>query len=350
MYEFRLVNITGEEIWVLPFETVTVTEELNLGITGNITINYQALKRYANILATTPDDIVSAEYREWQLWKDDELFYAGVLLHYKLFGSKGQGTNMTIEFAGFEKAFDSRITGNAGADWAWSSVDSADIAWDMINKTQNDASGYGDIGVTRGLHPTTVDRDNTCRFDSIYKEIVSMSAREKYNGYDFRFSPLKVFDIFYPAMGELKSNLVLDDFNILSWSKDKDLATRAFNRVTVLGQGSEDDIVTATVEDELAMAKWFLQEVTLAEKDVIQTSTLEDKGNKLLNQKKEPANVVAVRVNDRDPDIKSYNVGDTLPVQIKEIDFNENLRIDRRTIQIQRSGEAQVDLSFEYDN
>ena len=344
----RIYNKTGGDIWVLPFQTITITDELNVGITGNITINYLDLKRYADKLNTTPDDILSSEYREWKLFKDGTLLYGGILLHRKMFGSKSQATSLTVEFAGFEAILSNRLTGNAG-DWAYLDTDSADIAWDLINRSQNDVDGEGDVGITRGLHPVTINRDRTCRFDYIRKVIEGMSAKSKDDGFDWDLSNLKVFNIYYPQKGELRPDIILEDFNILSWTNDKDLSGKLANRVVVLGSGSEDAIVTETVQDLTEQAKWFLQETVLSEKDTSTSANLIAKGNKYLNDKKSPKSVISVRVNDRNPDILTYYVGDTLPVRISTIGFSENLRIDKRTMQIQRTGEAQVDLSFDYE-
>jgi hypothetical protein len=349
MYEFRIYNKSGEDVWVLPYQTITISEELNVGVTGNITINYLDLKRYADKLNTTPDNIISSEYREWKLYKDNVLFYAGILISRKMFGSKGQGTSLSIEFAGYEAILSNRLTGNAGTDWTYTSEDSADIAWDLIDQTQNDSDGEGDVGITRGTHPTTVDRDRTFRFDYIRKAIEGMSANSKDNGYDWDISNSKVFNIYYPAKGEIKSNIILDDQNILSWTNDKKLSGGLANRVVVIGEGSTDDIVSESVQDTIAQASWYLQEYALSEKDTSVSANLIAKGNKYLEDVKEPKTVISVRVNDKNPLITSYNVADTLPVKISTIDFDEELRIDRRTIQIQRTGEAQVDLSFDYD-
>jgi hypothetical protein len=83
MYEFRIYNKTGGDVWIIPFQTISITEELNIGITGTITINYLDLKNYADKLNTTPDNIISSEYREWKLFKGSTLLYGGILLHRK---------------------------------------------------------------------------------------------------------------------------------------------------------------------------------------------------------------------------------------------------------------------------
>ena len=147
----------------------------------------------------------------------------------------------------------------------------------------------------------------------------------------------------------LKANIILDDFNILSWTNDKKLSGGLANRVVVIGEGTSDDIASESVQDLTQQDNWYLQEYALSEKDTGVSANLTAKGNKYLADNKEPKTVLSVRVSDRNPAILSYDVGDTLPVKISAISFDEELRIDKRTIQIQRTGEAQVDLSFDYE-
>jgi len=347
MYELKIYNSAGSDVWVIPFENMTLTEVLNKGVSGSVSINYQPLARYATRLNTTVDNILSAEYREWKLFRNGTLFYAGVLMSRRFSGSRGQATALTLDIAGYEQLLANRITGNAGT-WAYTADDSADIAWDLIDQSQNDSSGFGDVGITRGTHPTTVDRDNTCRYSNILNEIISMSASKKWNGYDWQITPLKVFDIYYPTRGEVKADIILDDFNIISWNNNKALVGTLANRVIVVGSGGEDDIVSATVEDTSVMDTWYLQERVLAEKSTELVQNLQDKGDELLQKRKEPSDIVSIKVNDKNPLITEYQVGDTLTVKISELGLDQALRLEKRTMQIQRSGEAQVDLSFLY--
>jgi hypothetical protein len=340
MYELRVVS--GSNTWIIPFQSLSISETLNGGISGTLSLNYLAMERYASLFSLTPDGIFASALAEWKLYRDEVLFYAGIINHRTASGSKAQGTSYNLNLLGYEYLLKSRITGNGGV-WAYTSDDSADIAWDMINRT----NALSDTGITRGLHPTTTNRDKTNRFDPILDSIMDMSATKKANGYDWEVSNQKVFNIFYPK-GTLKNNIILDDFNILSWSNNRDMATNLANSITVLGAGSEDDIISETVEDTASQAVWGLQQTTLSEKDTTLAQNLIDKGDAMLANKSTPQDLVTVKVNDKNPLITSYNVGDNLPVKISAIGFDENLRIDKRTIQIERSGEAVVDLSFQY--
>ena len=316
-----------------------------MGVSGDVSINYLAIAQYAAKFGITPDDIFASDYSEWQLTKDTAPLYAGVFAHRKISGSKSQPTAYSISLVGFEYLLKSRYSGNAGV-WAYTNTDSADIAWDMIDRSQTQTNG--DMSITRGLHPTTVNRDKTNRYDQLLDAIISMSNNAKYNGYDWELDYQKVFNIYYPTKGQTQSNLVLDDFNIISWTNDRDVSVNLANKVIVLGAGFEDSIITETVEDATSQGTWGLQETTLSEKDTTLSDNLIAKGNLLLANKSTPKDIVSVRLSDRSPDILSYNVGDTLPVKISDINFNKNLRIDKRSLQIETSGEATVDLSFQY--
>jgi len=344
MYELRVIS--GTDQWIIPFETISITEILNGGITGTLNLNYLALERYSQLFNLRPDDIFASDYAEWKLYRNSTILYGGIFSHRSVSGSKTQGTSYTVNLLGFEYLLKSRYTGN-DSNWWYTSTDSADIAWDLIDQTNNDTSTYGDTGITRGLHPTTVDRDNTCRFSNIFDEIVSMSASKKWNGYDWTVSPDKVFDIYYPR-GTTKSSIILDDFNIISWSSNRDICTNLGNRIIVIGSGFEDNILYEVVEDTTSMATWGLQEKILSEKNTEIAQNLIDKGDKELDNKSLPRDLITITTSDKSPDIATYNVGDSLPVKINSIAFDKTLRIDKRTLQIQRSGEAIVDLSFQY--
>jgi hypothetical protein len=344
MYEFKLYDITNNLVWFIPFKTITLTDELNVGVTGTLNIDYETIKRYASIFSLTPDGILSAGYREWKLYKDSNLLYGGILTHRKISTSGVNPTSFTVNFCDFFNALERRITGNAGT-WEFDDDDSADIAWSLINQTQ----AISDMGITRGTHPTTINRDRKCVYDNIRDVIVKMSNKELYNGYDFDITAEKVFNIYYPNRGSVKINIILDEVNIISATSDRDLSGKIANSVTVLGQGTDIDLITSNVQDATSQTTWKLQEEILQSKDVIEISTLTDKGNKLLDNKKYPRDIVSISARDDNPEITSYNVGDTVKVIIKELDFNENLRILKRSLQITPTGQAQVDLSFDYE-
>jgi hypothetical protein len=346
MYTFLIKNFAGTEVtevFDIPFERIRLVEELNVGVSGSVSVNFLALKRYADKLLTDVDSIIGNVYKEWYLYKDSSLLYGGVLTDRQLNGSKAQATSLTIGLTGFEGLLSNRVTGEKDV---FSSDDSSDIAWSLISTSQ--AKTYGNYGITRGLNPTTVDRDRTYRFEYIRKAIEKMSSNEVYNGFDWEITAQKVFNVYYPK-GEVKPNIVLDDFNIISWQDNKPLTGRLANRAYVIGEGQEDAILFTMVEDTTPQETWYLQEVALSHKDIKTVATLEDKGNKYLDKYKEPKRTINLVVNDKNPDVVSYNVGDSLKVIINSIAFNETLRVKSKNFDIKKREHAIINLTFDYE-
>ena len=344
MYTLKIQNYDESDVYFIPFEIIRIDEQLNKGITGNVSVNYLAFQRYATQLNTTVDSIIGTTYREWYLYKDSSLLYGGVLVDRQFSGSKSQATSMTLNLIGFEGLLSNRVTGEKDV---FTSYDSSNIAWALINTSQ--AQTYGNVGITRGLNPTTVDRDRIFRYEYIRNAIEKMSNESVYNGFDWEITAQKVFNVYYPQKGTIKNNIILDDFNIISWQDTKPLTAKLANRVFVIGEGQEDAILSTMVEDATPQNTWKLQEYVLSEKAIKTIATLEDKGNKHLDKFKEPKRVVNVVINDKNPDIISYNVGDTVQVKIKTIDFAEYLRIKSRNIDIKKGGHAIINLTFDYE-
>ncbi len=96
------------------------------------------------------------------------------------------------------------------------------------------------------------------------------------------------------------------------------------------------------VEDTDSQSSWKLQEYQLSAKDITQNSTLISKGEEYLRKNSLPQDVISLRVNDRNPNILDYNVGDSMRVKIGELGFNQILRIKSRNFQIPKNPAAWV--------
>lgn len=347
MWRFIIYNQAETELWELPYSRINLKEKLNNSIDGHLTISYPALTKYALGLNTTVDNIITGGFRSWKLYKDTQLFRRGVLSHRAIAGGQSGATTITIHFTDYVGLLGSRYTPKEDI---YSSTDSADIAWALINNSQTDSSGYGDLGISRGSHPTTVNRDRTFRFDNIQNEIIKMSRAALENGFDFDIDNTLNFNIYYPSKGSLRPEIVFSDFNIISWTSNLPLVAKLANRVHVLGSGFGSEMVTATEEDATAMATWGLLEHALSEKSVTLASTLSARGDRYLAINSEPREVFSISVKDHQPDLLDYDLGDTVGVEIAEIDLNEQLRIKSRNIDILPSGEARIDISFEEYN
>lgn len=341
-YAFKIYNRAEDQVWELPYEKVTIKEALNRGIDGNASVPYPSLKIYADALDTTPDNIISGGFRSWRLYVDDTMLYRGVLSQRTISGGGAGVTAITVNFTDYIGFLGSRYT--PLFDYYPSTEDSADIAWSIIDDSQNDSGGQGDLGITRGTHPTTKDRQRTFRHDNIRDALVGMSAAKVADGYDMDIDTTLNFNIYYPK-GTSRPEIVFSQFNIRKFSLSKPLAAKLINRVHVLGAGNADEMVTSTRENATVQTTWGLLEGTLAEKGVADTSELADRGDRYLERVAEPKDTTTITTSDTN--LTSYAVGDTVRVIIEELSFDDMLRIDSRTLEILPNGQATVTLGFE---
>ena len=74
----------------------------------------------------------------------------------------------------------------------YASTDAGEIAWDLIDNSQNQTNG--DLGITKGIIETTQNRDRTYYNQNIMEAIVNLS--NVIGGFDFEFTHNKVFNVY----------------------------------------------------------------------------------------------------------------------------------------------------------
>lgn len=342
MYSFRLYNSDNSQVWELPYTRMTLSEELNKGLDGNLSLSYSALDRYAEKLNTSVDGILSSEFRSWRLYRGSDLLYRGLLSHRSIEAGQTGPSTIVVYFTDYVGALGSRFT---DIEDIHSNKDSSDIAWALIDDTQSQTNG--DLGITRGTNPTTKNRDRTFRHRNIRDAIIGMSQAKVADGYDFDIDNTLQFNVYYPSKGQSRPEIMFSDFNVLSWSSNRPLTTKLFNRVHVLGEGLGADLTAVTRENTTPMATWGLVEATLPEKSVSNTTELEDRGDRFLERTAEIRDTLNINTLDDRPGIDQYGLGDSVRVVIDSLGLDEMLRLDTRTLQITPSGFAQVSLTFQ---
>lgn len=343
-YSFKIYNRTEDEAWELPYTRMSLTEELNKGLDGSLSMPYASINKYAQKLGTTVDGILSAGFRSWRLYKDTHLMYRGVLSHRTIEGANTGPSTVVVYFTDYIGMLGSRYTPEEDL---YTNEDSSDIAWSIIDDSQNDASTHGDLGITRGSNPTTKNRNRTFRHANIRDSLIGMSQAKVADGYDFDIDNTLQFNVYYPSKGQSRPEIMFSDFNVLSWSSNRPLTTKLFNRVHVLGEGLGADLTAVTRENTTPMATWGLVEATLPEKSVSNTTELEDRGDRFLERTAEIRDTLNINTLDDRPGIDQYGLGDSVRVVIDSLGLDEMLRLDTRTLQITPSGFAQVSLTFQ---
>lgn len=345
MWTFYIYNQDESLRWEIPYTRMTITEELNKGLDGSLSMSFSAFDRYAKAFQSTVDGVLSSGFRSWKLFRDGNIFRRGVLSHRTIEGGATGASTIVLYFTDYIGLLAARNT----ADYKfYDLVDSSDIAWDLINEAQTEPNG--DMGITRGLDPTTVNRQRTFVYNKIRDEITKMSNANQSNGYDFDIDNTLKFNVYYPQKGNWRPEIVFSSFNIDAYSLNMPLTAKLANRINVVGEGYGEDMVTATVQDTTPQTTWGLLEAQVSEKSVGREVELQNRGNRELEKRKYPVNTLNITTKDFSPEVTSYDIGDSVKIQLSEIGFEEMRRIETRTLDILPSGQAIVDLTFfEYE-
>lgn len=341
MWTFYIYNADDTQQWEVPYTRMRATEEMNKGMDGSLSMSYTAFNRYATALNTTIDNILSGGFRTWRLFRDGQIFRRGVLSHTTIEAGQTGASTIVLYFTDYIGLLGAR---NTPENKFYDMVDSATIAWDLIDEAQQQTNG--NMGITQGTTETTVSRQRTFRYDNIRDEIVKMSNANQSNGYDFDIDNTLNFNIYYPTKGAEKPEIVFSQFNIDSYSLNRPLTAKLANRVNVVGAGFSDDMVTATVQDTTPQTTWGLLEYSLSQKSVSREVELENRGNRELDNRKLPKDVVNITTKDFNPEVTNYDLGDSVTVRLEDVGFEELKRIRTRSLDILPSGQAIVDLTF----
>lgn len=329
MFRVIIKNADGSQEWEVPTISWDITEELNKDRSGTFNFDKLALDAVADYYDQDAEFIVTGSYREVYLYDETTLLYSGYISEVSFDGKEGQAGTVKVSSKGFFQLLDKRFT---DALRFYANDDSADIAWDLIDYTQN--LTYGDFGITRGTHPATKDRQRTFRYDNIKQAIEKMSANEVKEGFDFEVDNSKIFNIYYPQKGSERRDLILEEgFNINTFSVKKTFINAMANQVIVLGAGQDEDALVE-VRDAEAVYKenFFLLQNRLSEKDITEVATLQDKGDKYLDTYKYPRKEVTISLNYQNPTFTDYNVGDRLAIKIPSYDIDQLYRLYKRTL------------------
>lgn len=339
-YKIIVQNVTGSEQWELPFEKFSFTEELNKDRSANFSFKRASILPIAEAYDIDILYIFGATYREIYIFdEDDSKIYGGYISEMQFSAGEREEGTISVSSKGFFSLLEKRVT---DANRVYSSDDSADIAWDLIDYTQN--LTYGDFGITRGTHPATKNRDRTYRYNNIAEAIRKMSATEVREGFDFEVDNDKVFNIYYPLKGSQRDNIILEsEYNIKTYNALRTFIDAMVNQAIVVGEGYDEN-TPVEVRDTLSQykANFFLLQEVLSEKDVSVATTLQDKGDQYLEQYKFPRYIFSCTVDYEDPLFTDYQVGDRLRIEVPEWGISAFYRVTKRTC----DDSGKVTLSF----
>jgi len=339
-YKTIIKNGDATLSWELPYQSFSFSEELNKDRSAQVSFDFNELEAIGNIYGVTPQFILAASYRELYIYdEDDVLLYGGYISEQTFSRQENGDRNISIASKGFFNLFAKRFT---GANVSYSAQDLSDIAWDLIDDTQN--LTYGDFGITRGANPTTRDADRTYQYKSIKEAIEKLSNSNTDNGIDFDISSAKLLNVYYPERGSQLNNIVFEEgFNILNYTIREIFIDGMVNQVFVFGEGQYPDMLVEQ-RDSAAIYKsnFFLLQDTLSEKDTKVAATLQSKGDTHIEDLQQPRYVITATCQYEDPGFSEYNLGDRVKVKIDSLSIDDFFRVTRRSL----NDKGNVNLSF----
>lgn len=197
----------------------------------------------------------------------------------------------------------------------YENTDQGEIAWDLIDQTQQDGD-YGDLGITEGTIETTTNRDKTFQNQNIMSAIISLS--DVVSGFDFEITHDKVFNV-YSILGEDKVDEIVLEYgtNVDSCKVIEDFSHPA-NRAIILGEViGEDSLQRVERDDLVSQAAYKLREYVQAESEPAEPGTFDDRGDAVNRKYGVPLIKLDMKlVKGSSPSIDQFGVGDVIGIKI----------------------------------
>ena len=335
---FNIIIKDKNEIsqWNVPYLSWSFTEELNNDKNASFSWSYEHLLRRAISSATTPINIIYGSFRWVEIWRDSTLLYKGYLRMPSFSRDENSKGEYSQGSKGIFSLLDRRLTNDVlvrPEQTFFGSEDLSDIAWNLINYTQNRT--YGDLGITRGLNPITRDAQRTYYYNKIGSSIDSLSNKNIQDGFDYEIDVHKNFNVYYPYKGTGNGVVFEDGINILTINNlerpsiDELVNEAVCKSDNSFGEGSLIASSSGSIENKIAYG--LLEEMT--SDTATQLSTVQEKADGLITRKENPFVSVEISVDGyKDSKWDITNTGDVVILKIPSQDINGTFRIYARSL------------------
>lgn len=265
------------------------------------------------------------------LWSGEQVSREGVL------DDKGDNWVTILCYDWFESLL-RRYTKATRNFW---NVDAGQIAWTMIDETQQES----DFGITLGTIETTQNRDRQYENQNIGEAIINLS--NVINGFDFEINNFKVFNV-KSMIGVDRTGLVLEyGYNIKNCTITEDFKIPV-NRAIILGDsGNIDEALRIERDDTTSQVAYKLRENQYSETSVTDINTLEAKGDSYLRKYGSALVKLSIDlVRGTHPNITEFSLGDVLTLKIKTGLYNieEQHRVYQWRITYEPDNTEKLDL------
>ncbi len=244
---------------------------------------------------------------------------------------------------------------NTAKSQIYSQEEQCEIAWNLIDTSQNETNGT--LLITEGLNPVSKKRDRTYETYKIADALTNLT--DVIDGFDFSFEATfdannrlsgVLFNTYYPNKGSDRS-----DIGILQVGQDIstvqfDTISKLCNTVTVEGSGTGTPLIYTDSDTTLQKAYTRIEEYEKAS-DISEYDSLEKHGEILMAEKVEGYKITL----DIDNDSKLINsglvVGDFIVCNIQVGDYlnlnNRKVRIDKIPVSVDTQGVDKISLEIE---
>ncbi len=292
-------------------------------------------------------DLLLLGNKELYIYRSGTLVWGGELA-YRRADISDEREQVMVTAKGFFELLGKRYAGSAATPRVFSNTDAGTIAWTIINESQTQTDG--NFGITQGTIQTSKNRDRTYEYKNIKDAIESLSSLKIKDGFDFEIGADKKFSVFYPRKGRDRNDIVFEwGVNIKSFYEILDASEMA-NRVIVLGEGQGTEMKTSTRNASSSIQSAYkIREKLLMFKDVKETATLDDHGDKELSLRQTQQQIIGLTTKGNlEPYFGSYTIGDSVRVKIKYgfINLDSLFRIYGIRVNISDEDNEDIELIF----
>jgi hypothetical protein len=269
------------------------------------------ISNYCKLINSTIWDLFIVNSSEIRIYRDTKLITAGQIC-YAYPSISGDTRKLKVKAVGWFDLLSYRYTGETKE---FSSEDAGDIAWTLINESQQQTNG--DFGFTEGIIQPSKNRDRSYSYKNIKDAIVQLS--EVIDGFDFEITPDKVFNVYYPKIGTKRDDLVFTyPGNIQNISFERD-GTKMSNKVIGIGAGTGINATRSLSEDTTSQSIYQLREKVIQLPDISNQDTLEQHTDSETLIRGAYLDLPDILLDGNiDPKFGEYNVGDEIKIQITE--------------------------------
>lgn len=294
-----------------------VTKLRNRADTINLRYDLDDIKRLSAKLGISAWDIFAIGQNEVRVKRNGVVFSAGQIMDATPV-IDGDQRSIVIIAVGWLDLFGARFSdeGGSSSDYYFSNTDAGQIAWGLIDASQNETGG--NFGITQGNIQASQNRDRT---DYVYKNIKEaiIQLSEVINGFDFEFTWDKKFNVYYPKIGKRLDNLILTYPGAIKTLTFGRHGMQLANNIIARGSGTGEDAFTAVVTDTASRDKFKLRQAIIDFNDISKVDTLQDHANEELIFRRSFVDVPDITLDPAlAPPFGTYGIGDEIKIEVLE--------------------------------